>query len=78
VQLALVPGIAYGLTRRLQLELFVPSLVSINYFNQDWRFSDLQSGVVTTGKEKQFNLTTGFQENGIGNLAVGLRWSIPG
>ena len=76
-QLAVVPGVAYGLTRRLQLEVFVPSLVSINYYSQDWRISELQSGTVRTGKDKQFNVTTGFQQNGIGNLAVGLRWLIP-
>ena len=70
--IGLTPGLSYQLFKKLQIELTIPSLISISYFTskyEDQRFPG------TVSKEKSFALSSNlFGNSTLGNLGLGFRF----
>ena|SRR5215212_3840821 len=67
------PGIAYGINKKLQLEIGMPELLTLGYSHQS-SVSDNPS----IGKYSQSNLylNTGFSESSLGYITFGMKWLI--
>lgn len=67
------PGLAYTLTKRLQLEVALPQLASISYTH--YKMTDEISPLQNTTSDS-FGLSTGLSQNVLGYLSFGMKWII--
>ncbi len=66
------PGLSYQLFKKLQVELTLPSLINISYFNSKYE-DDQLPGTIT--KENNFSISSNLFGNSIlGNLGLGFRF----
>lgn len=72
VSLFFFPGLAYGINKRLQLELTLPQLISLEYSHTSNEVKDYPAQPKRDGKT--FSLNTGFSQSGLGNLGFGAKW----
>lgn len=66
-QISLTPGIAYNLTKKLQLELLAPSIAAISYTSSKTGAPGLAY------KEKEFRVNSSLNGSPLSNLALGFR-----
>jgi|SRR5688572_14714559 len=64
------PGIAYGINKKLQLEIGLPQLLTLGY---SFRSYDYQPN---KNSESNFYLNSGFSQTNISSLTFGIRWMI--
>jgi hypothetical protein len=67
-QLNLTPGISYKIFKKLQLEIFIPSIVSVQY-----TISKTKSQT-NNFKQEQFLISTNLNASSLNNLGVGFRF----
>lgn len=66
------PGLSYQLFKKLQVELTLPSLINISYFNSKYE-DDQLPGTIT--KENNFSISSNlFGNSTLGNLGLGFRF----
>jgi hypothetical protein len=66
------PGLSYQLFKKLQVELTIPSLISMSYFTSKYEDKQLP-GTIT--KEKTFSISSNlFGNSTLGNLGLGFRF----
>lgn len=66
------PGLSYQLFKKLQVELTLPSLINISYFNSKYEDDQLPG---TINKEKNFSISSNFFGTSIlGDLGIGFRF----
>ncbi len=67
VNIGVTPGLSYQIYKKLQLELLVPSLVSLGYSNSTSTFQN------NTNKNSSFNFNTNLSGSLFNNLGLGFR-----
>ena len=67
VAISIVPALGYGVTKRLQVELFIPDLASIRYQHSDPQSDNLDDSSTLT-------FSTGISQSIFTNVNVGLTW----
>jgi hypothetical protein len=72
-QVYFYPGVAYTLTKKLQLELGLPQLATISYSHTAGTNESSPSQNTTTNS---FGLSTGLSQNALGNLSLGMKWML--
>jgi hypothetical protein len=66
------PGLSYQLFKKLQVELTIPSLISISYFTSKYEDQQFPG---TVSKEKSFSISSNlFGNSTLGNLGLGFRF----
>jgi hypothetical protein len=74
INLSVYPGLAYAVNKRLQLELGLPQLLSVNYVKRIYNNKFNQPA--TESKYEGFSVDTGFNEYALGYLTFGVQWRI--
>lgn len=72
VQLTLMPGIAYKITKRLFIEIVMPDFVTVQYFVTTDDLRTTQQ--FESAKQHQFTLNTSLNSNGLNFLGVGFHF----
>jgi len=76
VSLSFFPGLVYGINKRLQLELTLPQLISLEYSHTSTEVKDYPAQPKRDGKT--FSLNSGFSQSSLGNLGFGAKWLLKG
>jgi hypothetical protein len=74
IGLGVSPGLAYSLSRNLQLEVSIPSFLLFHYQNTRTSTGGLNP---SEEKNKSFVFVSGLSSTGLGDLSIGVRWLIP-
>lgn len=67
VNASIRPAIAYSIFKKLQIELLLPSLVSVNYYKKKPSGAQAQNASEFTN----FGISSGFTNYSVGNIGVG-------
>jgi hypothetical protein len=74
VYLIFYPGLAYAISKKLQMEVALPQLVQVSYTKRKFKNTTVPepNEISSSG----FGITTGFSNWNIGYLSFGIRWLI--
>jgi hypothetical protein len=67
------PGIAYGINKRLQLEIGMPELITLGYYHFSSEFTD---PLYDKNSRSYLYMNSGLSKTNVGYLTFGMKWLI--
>lgn len=74
VSVSFIPGISYGIGKRMQIELLMPNIVSGNYSHSKIDYSPSPSASSLNHDESSFSFNANFNNNLLSNFGVGFKF----